>query len=1800
PIGAALPGRAIYLLDADMNPVPVGAAGELCIGGELLARGYHGRPDLSGERFVPDPFGAPGARMYRTGDLARWKPDGVIDYLGRIDHQVKIRGFRIELPEIEACLLGHPAVREALILVREDRPGDKRLVAYLTAHGAAPAGDTLRRHIAAQLPDYMVPSAFVPLAAMPMNPNGKLDRKALPAPVYGADSEQAAPRNASEAALVRIWCEVLGIESAGIHDNFFMLGGHSLLATRLVSRIRAELRCELPVRALFEAPTIAQLAERVQPASAADLAPIPAVPRDGALPLSFAQQRLWFLHQLEPHSAAYNMAAAVRLVGALDIGALKRAFQDIVARHEILRTTFREEGGAALQFIAPQLHLAMPLVDLSAMPSGQREMEAMRIAQAEAGQPFDLMAGPLMRLRLVKVAESGHILLMTMHHIVSDDWSMSIFTREFALLYSAALQGGRADLPPLPIQYADFAAWQRQFLSGAELDRQLAYWQGQLGTAHPVLDLPADRARPPVQSGRGAACRWTFDPALAPALRQLGQAQGTSLFMTMLAVFNVMLHRLSGQDDVRVGVPVANRNRMETESLIGFFVNTQVMRAQLDGRTTFAGLLERVKEAALGAQANQDLPFERLVEALQPERNLSHSPLFQVMFNLLQAGAAAPMALPGLVLHPVSAKDGTTQFDLALDVVERGGQLEGVLTYSTDLFEPASAARLAGYYTNLLHAVVAAPQARVGQLAMLGHDEYRQLTHDWALAGAMVDALPPVHLAFELQAAATPDAIALVCDEAQLSYAELNAQANRVAHHLIGAGITADARVGIRMERSPAMIVAILAILKAGGAYVPLDPAYPQERLAYMAHDAGIALLLDALPACGAQPTHNPALPVHGQQLAYVMYTSGSTGKPKGVAMIHAALSAHVAASRDFCALKAGERVLQFSTFSFDGFVEQLYPALTCGAAVVLRGPDLWDSEELYRRIVRHRVAVADFTTAYWFHVVQDWAVRGHADYGVLRTVSIGGEAMPPEGVTAWRSAGLSHVRLLNTYGPTEATVSSTMLDCAAYVSGDLPKPAQMPIGRALPGRAIYLLDADMNPVPVGVAGELCIGGALLARGYHGRPDLSGERFVADPFGAPGARMYRTGDLARWKPDGVIDYLGRIDHQVKIRGFRIELAEIEACLLSHPAVREALILVREDRPGDKRLVAYLTAQGDAPAGDTLRRHIAAQLPDYMVPSAFVPLAAMPMSPNGKLDRKALPAPVHGADSEQAAPRNATESALARIWCEVLGVEQAGIHDNFFMLGGHSLLATRLVSRIRSELQCELPVRALFEAPTIAQLAERVQPASADELAPIPLAPRDGALPLSFAQQRLWFLHQLEPESAAYNMPAAVRLAGELDVAALEQAFGAIVARHETLRTTFREVGGEAAQVIAAQLHIPMPLADVREEEVGALIGAEVERPFDLMRGPVLRVKLLRLSASEHVLLLVMHHIAADGWSISVLVRELGALYAAFKDGRDYPLPPLAIQYADFAAWQRKRLAGGELARQLAYWRAQLGSDHPVLTLPADRPRPAVMSGNGERYRFHIDSTVTQQLQALSRSQGASLFMTLLTVFDVWLYAQTGRRDPVVGTDIANRNRSETEGLLGFFINQLALRADLSGNPAFDALLARTRHRVLDAYTHQDLPFNKLVEAINPVRSLAYTPLFQVKLVLQNQADEALVLAGLEIRPQPLEGEQAEFDLLLVVTEMAGGLECILKYSTDLFEHATVAAFAAQLGALLARCGAEPAATLDALAHTVSSMAQETRLARQHAHSTHGLGKLQATRRKSISLNTASSLKDAQQ
>jgi amino acid adenylation domain-containing protein len=1570
------------------------------------------------------------------------------------------------------------------------------------------------------------------------------------------------------------------------------------------------------------AERIARLTPQKREAFAAALAaqgialsrlPIVPSPDEGPRPLSWAQQRLWFLHRLDPDSSAYNMPAALRLRGTLDMDALQYSFDQLVARHGILRSTFHEAEGKAHQVVHPQRPLVVARIDLSNEHGSDGTSRLQQLIDSETNRPFDLQQAAL-RCLLVKLSDDEHVLVLTAQHIVADGWSLGVLVKELTAFYSAALQGVEAQLPALPVQYCDYASWQQTCLSDSALAPELNYWRERLAGEQPFLELPTDHPRGKQSSGRGARHYLGVDPALTEGLRQLAKARGTTLFTVLLSAFNVLLYRLSGQTDLRVGVPVANRTRMETEGLIGCFINTLVMRCELNGRRTFNEVMDDVNDARRSALEYQQLPFERLVQALEPERHLSHSPLFQVMFNLLDDHAPRRLELPGLEIEEIERQQITAQLDLTLNVSERSDRLEVCFTYNADLFEHDSIVNHGRAYNTLLQGLVDSPDCKICQLPIRDAQAEQQLLAQ-CQASLPLSPLPElVHLRLAAQAASTPDSLALIHDDLAWSYAELQGRVNRIAQHLLALDLPPQARIGLCMPRGLDIVAAVFGVLQAGLTFVPLDPQFPAERLSHMIDDADIRLVLvDASTAPVVEPYRRPCMDVcalapmrddqpamaersvHREQLAYVIYTSGSTGKPKGVAVTHRSLAGYTEVARDYYGVSAEDRVLQFSTFNFDGFVDQLFPPLVCGASLVVRGPELWDSREFHARLYRHGITVAAcLTTAYWYQLAQDFALDPADAYGALRLVSVGGEAMPPEGLNAWRKAGLSHVRLLNIYGPTEITVVSSIQDCTLLLA-DEQLPLQMPIGEPLRGRAYYLLDRDGNLAPVGVPGELCIGGSLLSRGYHDVPGLTAERFCPDPFGPPGSRLYRTGDRVRRLPNGRYEYLGRIDQQVKLRGFRIELGEIESHLQSHPAVRQAVVVVREDRPGDRRLVAYVVYQAEPLALAALREHIAGQLPDYMVPSAFVALEQIPLTPGGKLNRNALPAPDYSLQATQVRePQTPQERQLLLLWQEVLGLESIDLHDNFFALGGHSLLAAQLITRIRLALDVELPLRALFEAPTIAQLASvlsKAQASSEPPIGPAPVPP-DGRRLLSHAQQGMWLVQAMQPESAAYHIPSAARLRGPLEIDALHQAFRQLVQRHEALRSSFHEQDAELFVQVQADIDLPMPLHDLShlpvetaENAARQLLIELATRPIDLRQAPLLRLHLIKLRDDEHLLLLVLHHIISDGWSMGLLVSELTHFYRSALSGDNPTLAPLPIQYCDYAAWQQRYLDEPMLERQLGYWKQALGEPQPPLDLLGDRPRPAAMSGKGARWSFQIGEHTTQALKRLCQANGATLFMGLLGALQVCLYAQSGRQHPVIGTDVANRNRGETEGLIGFFINQLALRGDLTGNPTFSQLIQRLRPQVLDAFKHQELPFNKLVEALNPPRSLAYNPLFQVKLVLQNQPSSALQMPGLEVLPERIEHGQSQLDLHLTVEEDQGALACTLKYSTDLFDATTAEAFADAFSTLLEQVATNPERLTDDLAQDLKRQTHDQRMKHLNARNEQSLARLGSARRR---------------
>jgi amino acid adenylation domain-containing protein len=1510
---------------------------------------------------------------------------------------------------------------------------------------------------------------------------------------------------------------------------------------------------------------LALLLQRSQGEGAASGAPALAPRADASqAPLSFLQRRLWFLDRLESGSPLYNMHAAFRVVGDLDRGALAASFDEMARRHETLRTRFETVGGEPVQRIEPAAAVPVQFVDLAGQPE-----EGERRVRAEASLPFDLARAPLLRVLLVRLGATEHLISVAFHHIVSDGWSIGVFMREVAALYEAFVQGRPSPLAEPVIQYADYAAWQQTALTDEVLAARITYWQEALAGAPELLELPADRPRPAVRSPQGAAVDVLLAPELAEGLRRLAAAGSSTLYMVLLAGFQTLLARLSGQDDVLAGSPTAGRDLVETEGVIGPFVNTVVRRARFNAGLTFSRLLAAVRADVLAADPHAGLPFDKLVEALAPERSPSYTPIFQAWL-VLHSVPLPVLELPGITLSPVAAHGGTAKFDLTLEVAESAGGVQGFFEHSLDLFDSVSVERWARHLPILLSGAILDSEALVSGLPLLSAGEVQQLLAEWRSG----DAAPqPGAGLFAAPEGASGVAVRLGWEE--LTHEELEGRSRQLARLLRCRGVGPEVAVGLCTERSIDMIVGLLAILAAGGVAVPLDPKYPAERLELMLEDSGAGLLLtqqallfDLPPAFMALDlfcfdTDGFSLEEHSREplaedfpeesLAYLIFTSGSTGTPKAVGVSRGALAAHLAVMRDAFGLTAGDRVLQFASLSFDVALEQVLTALQAGAVLFLRGEEVWSAQELDRQILDNGLTVANLPTGFWQQWLQE--TDGVAASS-LRLMVAGGDAMSADGVRRWLDLPMPP-RLLNAYGPTEGVITASVFEVPQH-----DPEAAVPLGPALPGRRFYVLDRSGQPVPLGVAGELHLSGPLLARGYVRRPDVTAASFVPDPFGArPGARMYRTGDLVRRRADGALEFLGRRDRQVKVRGFRIELGEIEEALRRHRGLRDAVAVLHGSVSEERRIVAYVVPAepGSVPGADELRGFLETRLPAYMLPAVFVALAELPLNANGKLDRRALPDPdAERGDREDghAAPRTPLEEAMAGIWEEV-GLPPAGIHDDFFELGGHSLLGTLVISRVIETFGVELPLQSLFANPTVASFTARVEAALAEEkdtAPPIEPVPRDGDLPLSFAQQRLWFLEQMDPGTPVYVLPAAVRLAGRLDAEALERAVQNVVSRHEVLRTAFAvKDGDQPVQVIAPELAVAVERADLsgsapaeREEKLRAWTLSEVRQPFDLANGPLLRLRLVRLAEDEHMLLLILHHIVADGWSLGVLLREVAELYPALARGESPSLPPLAVQYADFAVWQRQWLQGEELERQLAYWRRELDGV-PALELPFALPRAAEPSHQGTFRRFSIAAELANELRELSHREGVTLFMTLLGTFETLLYRLSGQEEFTLGTGIANRNRARTEELIGFFVNTLVLRADLAGNPSFRELLERVRTAALGAYAHQDLPFERLVEELRPGREHARSPLFQVMFLFQNTPMPPLRVGDLELIPQRIDTGTSHFDLTLELEEESdgGGISGAVEYATDRFDAGTVDALIERFVALLREVAIAP-------------------------------------------------------
>nr|WSW64832.1 amino acid adenylation domain-containing protein [Streptomyces sp. NBC_00995] len=1775
PIGRPVDRMRAYVLDSRLRPVPPGVPGELYLSGPHLARGYLDRPGLTAARFVADPFDGTGARMYRTGDLVRWNSHGLLDYVARADDQVKLRGFRIELGEVEAALVACPGVTAACAVIREDGAGERRLVAYATGDPALhPA--TLRDALAESLPHYAVPGAVVLLDDLPLLPNGKVDRRALPEPTAGSGpAEGAGLHTLQEGLLAGIFADVLQQPLVNPHDSFFDLGGHSLLAMRVVSRVRTVLGAEIAVRTLFEHPTVADLARVLDLRQRTHPPVAPVAQRPDPLPLSFAQQRLWFLNRLEGPSSSYNIPLVLELDGALDADALRAALRDVVARHEALRTLFPEREGVPHQRVLPADAVTPHLPVVSTAPA---DLEAAVLAAVR--EPFDVVTDPPLRALLLRSAPGHHVLVLVLHHIAGDGWSLAPLTRHLGEAYTARLTGGEPELAPgTPLQYADYTLWQHAVLGDGRapqsvLRRQLDHWHSALAGLPGLIDLPLDRPRPVTTDPRGAVHTFDVPPPLYAQLLRLARESGSSLFMVLQAAVATLLHRHGAGDDIPLGSPVAGRTDEALEDLVGFFVNTLVLRTDLSGNPTFLELLQRVREFDLAAYAHQDVPFERLVESVNPVRARNHHPLFQTMLVLQNQETARP-DLPGLTVVDRLVHNGLSKFDLTFAFSEERGDagLTAGIEYATALFDHSTVAALADRLVRLLEQVCAEPGLPVASHDLMTRSEHARVAR-WGTGRRLPDSddatLPVL---FAAQAHRTPDAVAVTDAGTALTYAGLDRISDDLARALAGLGIAPESGVGVLLTRSPAVVSVSLATVRAAGAYVPLDARWPSARLEQVAGVAGVRVLVvdeeasvspwvtamarrvpvvvvdrlgRILRGAPARPGFPEAVPGTAA-LAYVMFTSGSTGLPKGVGVTHADVVALTADS----AWQGGaaDAVLMHSAYVFDASTFEIWAPLLHGGKVVIAPEGVLEAAALGDAVHEHGLTAVFLTTAL-FNVI---AETGPGAFTGLRLVCAGGELASPDAMQ--RVAGAAPgVRVLHVYGPTETTTFATRYDVAAGLPSGPP-----PIGRPLDGVRCHVLDGALGPVPPGVVGELYLAGRGVARGYTGLPGLTAARFVADPFDASGGRMYRTGDLVRWTDDGQIAYVARADNQVKLRGYRMELGEIEGVLACCDGVADSFAVVREDVPGDRRLVAYVVpATGARPESADLARAVGRSLPAYMVPSAFVLIEALPLTLNGKVDQRALPAPAHHAPVRGRAARTAREEILCALFADVLGLDAAGADDDFFALGGHSLLATRLAARIRTALAVEVQVRAVFEHPTPAALAAALNGAE-EARAPLERARRrPDPLPLSFAQRRLWFLNRFEGPSATYNVPMVLRLDGPLDEDALQSALADVVERHESLRTVFPETDGVARQLVvdADGADLDLTPRDTDPDRLDDVLTDEVAHPFDVSADLPVRARLLRLGADTHVLVLLVHHIAGDGWSLVPLARDLGHAYRARAEGEEPSWTQLGVQYADYTLWQRALLGAeddptSQAARQLDFWRTALADAPDLLALPYDRPRPAVTTYRGDAFAFPVDAGTHRALVDLARARGCSLFMVLQAALAVLLSRHGAGEDIPLGTAVAGRTDEALDDLVGFFVNTLVLRTDLTGDPTFAEVIDRVREFDLAAYAHQDVPFERLVDALSPERAQNHHPLFQTMLVLQNQADTAVGLQGLTVTQQPVHTGISKFDLTFTFTETrdgAGrpaGLDGVLEFSTELFTRSTAHALAARLVRLLASLAADP-------------------------------------------------------
>ncbi|WP_051569069.1 non-ribosomal peptide synthase/polyketide synthase [Alkaliphilus transvaalensis] len=1717
PIGKPIGNNKVYILDQHNNLQPIGVVGELCIGGYGLARGYLNRPEQTAEKFVENPF-TTGERIYRTGDLARWLPDGNIEFLGRIDHQVKIRGYRIELGEIENSLFQFEEIEDAVVIDLEEE-GNKYLAAYIVTEREYSIAE-LREGLRKYLPDYMIPSYFITLEKFPLNRNGKIDRKALPKPSGEIETGVAyeAPRNEIEEKLVKIWQEVLKIDRIGINDNFFDLGGHSLKATVLIGKIKKVLNVAVTIRAIFSLGNIKALAEGIASKETNQFQEIERVKEDAYYPVSSAQKRMYMLQQFDPESIAYNMPWSMVIEGGLEIDRVEVAIGKLIKRHESLRTSFIVKEGIILQKIYKSTEIDFNLE----VKTAKDEEEAVKIIDKFI-RFFNLNEAPLIRGIVIKLEEEKHILTLDMHHIISDGVSMGIISEELSEFYQGV------EKEELKIQYKDFAAWQNRLFKSPQFKKQEEYWLKEYEGEIPVLNLPTDYPRPQTQSFEGELMNFNIGKEEKEVLRSISKKTGCTMFMLLLSAFNILLSKYSNQEDVIVGTPIAGRQHKDLENVVGMFVNTLAIRSRVDRYQSYKDYLQEVKEKALKAYENQDYQFDELVDNLNIIRDLSRNPLFDVIFlmqNLDQTG----IELDGLVVREHNAGTTTSKFDLSMLAVEAEKELVVNVNYCSKLYNKETIERLSQHYINVLKVIIENEEVKIKDIELVSVEEKRQIVEVFNDTTTDYPRDKTIQQLFEEQVEKTPDQIAVVYEDKRLTYHELNERSNQLARLLRSKGVKSDTIVSIMVDRSLEMMVGIMGILKAGGAYLPIDPQYPIARITFMLEDSNTELLLtqssimDHVSFKGEiinledgeilkEDTSNLEHITTAVDLAYVIYTSGSTGKPKGNLIMHYNVI-RLLKNTNYIQITQEDTLLQLSNYAFDGSAFDIFNALLNGGKLVLVSKDTVTEISSLAKIIRDEKVSVFFVTTALFNVLVDVEIDC---FQGIRKVLFGGERVSVEHARkALQFMGPG--RILHVYGPTESTVYATYYEID-YIDD---RAATIPIGGPISNTVIYITDQDMNLQPVGVQGEICIGGDGLARGYLNRPELSAEKFINNPFGE--GKVYKTGDLARWLPDGNIEFIGRKDHQVKIRGFRIELGEIETLLLDHKAINEAIVIARENIDGSKYLYSYITSDEEVDTKE-IKEYVSTKLPDYMIPTFIIQLARMPLTPNGKIDTRALPVPegIMATGATYEAPTNEIEEKLVEIWQEVLKLERIGIKDNFFDLGGHSLKATVLMGKINKALNVAVTIREIFSLGNIKALAEGMAIKETSKFEEIKRVKEDEHYPVSSAQKRMYMLQQFDLKSIAYNMPWSMVIEGRLEIERLEMALRKLIERHESLRTSFMVKDGVILQKInkIEDIVFNLEVATAKEEDEAVKIINQFTRFFDLNEAPLIRGIIIKLEKEKHILTLDMHHIISDGVSMGIISKEFSEFYRGIEKEE------LKIQYKDFTAWQNSLFNSPQFKKQEEYWLKEYEGEIPVLNLPTDYPRPKIQSFEGEAINFSIGKEESAVLRKISRKTGCTMFMMLLSAFNILLSKYSNQEDIVVGTPIVGRQHKDLENVVGMFVNTLAIKSRVDENQSYKEYLQEVKEKALKAYENQDYQFEELVEKLNITRDVSRNPLFDVTLSMENLDFAGIEIEGLAIKGYGDEYTVAKFDLSIAAVEVGEELLININYSSKLYNRATI-------------------------------------------------------------------------